>query len=71
MSFPIERIKLGVSPITNTIDIVRVNKDETMWLEKIFVQKELKRKENNYFDSCIFLFYAWRNYWNYHNLHFE
>lgn len=34
MSFPIERIKLGVSPITNTIYIGRVNTKENMWLEK-------------------------------------
>ena len=34
MSFPIERIKLGVSPITNTIYIGRVDSKEKLWLEK-------------------------------------
>lgn len=32
--FPIERIKIGVSPITNTIYIGRVDASETKWLEK-------------------------------------
>ena len=34
MSFPIERIRLGASPITNTIYIGRVNAQENAWLEK-------------------------------------
>lgn len=34
MSFPIERIKISVSPITNTIYIGRVNSSEDEWLDK-------------------------------------
>ena len=34
MSFPIERIKIGVSPITNRIYVGRVNTKENMWLKK-------------------------------------
>lgn len=34
MAFPIERIRLGVSLITNTIYIGRVNASGHLWLEK-------------------------------------
>ena len=46
-----EKLRLGVSPITKNVYVGRLNKDETMWIDKKDITEDFLRCCISYFEE--------------------